>query len=139
MSVGGGIQKRNARREYFGDRSYVWMCMLYVRNKKSGGRCARDNVWWRLLARGRVNRYRQIDGEFMKSVAVTTVVKHKGCLSYFEFQRQHFPRRLPIIGYFVRYKHTTAIRMHNPEGKRIRKGDLVRRQRTEGDPSMIPT
>jgi len=33
MTVGGGIQERDVRRESFGDRSYVWVCMLYVRTR----------------------------------------------------------------------------------------------------------
>jgi len=54
MTVGGGIQERGVRREDFDDRSYVWVCMLYVRTKNQavdasvitcGGVCLREGGW----------------------------------------------------------------------------------------------
>ena len=34
----------------------------------------------------------------------------------FGFDFQNFPRKLPIIRYFVRYRNTTAPRIHDPGG-----------------------
>ena len=37
---------------------------------------------------------------------------------------QHFPRKLPIRRYLVRYKSTTAPQTHDPWGKKEKKGEI---------------
>ena len=55
----------------------------------------------------------------------------EGDLSSSRFYRQNFPRKLPVINCLVRYKGTTAPRMHDPEREKA-EGILVRGQAVKG-------